>query len=67
MTDDILGLTAVLVLGWMLDNPRRPECTVVAVPDTPPRRRYVAPTYDINAVNDTVTLPQLLARQREKQ
>lgn len=66
MTDDILGLTAVLVLGWMLDNPRRPECSTPAV-DTSPRRRHIAPTYDINAVNDTVTLPQLLARQREKQ
>lgn len=67
---DIFGLTIVLALGWMLDNSRRPtEVTVVVVPpETPaPRRAIMASTYDINAVNDTVTLPQLLARQKAKQ
>lgn len=65
---DLFGLTIVLALGWMLDHACRPEVTVVVANDTaPPRRRVVVQSYDINAVNDTVTLPQLLARQREKQ
>jgi hypothetical protein len=65
---ELFGVAIVIALGWIIDNARQPVTVVVVNEEkSPPPRRYGAlPVYDINVVNDTVTLPQLLARQKAK-